>query len=394
MVTATTSIIMMKRNKRVLWTMAIAVIVLVGYFFVELYLNYVMYMLDQKFFASDEDVNRNVTIWNMTANTTVRPRGRFTPGPIELEFVADLQRLRTQLQENYSNSSSCTRIAMSTEKATGIEMCYGLGTTVGRMNHYVLTNMMQGNVLRDLDEFTCHWFQQDNTKICSTMFGDCYFAALSAKRSDHGTAVPTCHDMGWFGDKYGDGGLHAGHLSWLLSDAAPPPEPESCVALHIRRGDACINQRRGCFEYKTYYRAAEIFFRRYPELNRLVVLTDDDTFPVDTFQTLVKNITYSDQVDRNKYNVQSLANRSFEEWAPEFRSLNNSASELFAEVSEAVQCQVLVGTLTSGISKWIYLAMMTRQGRLPMFYSLQGCMSNAFYWEQCWEEEECEEPFI
>ena len=64
---------------------------------------------------------------------------------------------------------------------------------------------------------------------------------------------------------------------------------EPCIALHIRRGDACIMHDRECFEYDTYYRAVKLFVDKYPHLNRLVVLTDADDFPLEKFQELIPN---------------------------------------------------------------------------------------------------------
>lgn len=338
-------------------------------------------------FLANNNNNKHMTVYGMTENTTNMMRASFSPGPFEPEFAKDLKTLKQQLRENYGSSSKCKRVPILPGMQT---VCYGIGTTVNRMNRQILKkNTMRGEVLQDIDQFSCKWFREDTTKKCTTMFGDCYFPALHWNDTSSRRASTECHDINWFGHKYGDGGLTAGHLSWFMTDEGPA-EPENCIALHIRRGDTCVNPSRVCLPFDQYYRPTEIFTHRYPELKRIVVLTDDGAFPKETFEKLVPHVEYNNGVDRTKYNVDHLANGSWLDWSPEYRKMENSASEVFQEVAAASKCKVLVGTLTAGISKWIYLNMMTRQGRIPMLYSLNGCMNNAFYWDQSAEGIQCE----
>jgi hypothetical protein len=354
---------------------------------------------------------RNSSILSIQ-NLSISParRSQLQLADIDTTFLADLRLVHYQLNYNYDPTvSNCKRI--STKKMAMGGACFGLGTQVGRFNRKMLRRVKQGRqVFHDIDSFTCGWFERDRTKECNTMFGDCYFPALTTRgrratqkeTGGNGTAdaanEKTCHGIQWFGRKHGEEALYAAHFSWLMGDivpdeqqAVPPPEP--CIALHIRRGDACINADRQCFSYDTYYRAVQFMVHRYPQLQRLVVLTDGDDFPLEQFRILVSTIDYPTTVNRSKYNVLHLRNESIEHWAPEHRNLDNATSELLDEVARASQCTALVGTFTAGISKWIWLLHMTRQAKVPLFYSLQGCTKNA--WESGdFTDEGCEGPLF
>jgi hypothetical protein len=298
----------------------------------------------------------------LKARTT---RAHLHVAPANQEFLNDTRLLHSQLDLNFDlNHSTCPR-------AKSTLSCYGLGTTVVRFNHII----SKVGLLEDVDDLECQWFQNDKTKICQTMFGDCYFPALT--RGRYNETDRTCHSRRWFMNRYGKEAYIAAHFSWLLSDPVGVPH-QPCLALHIRRGDACINPDRHCLDYDKYYRATEIIVRLYPEINRLVVVTDADDFPAQQFQALVPNISFFAEQNRSIYNVQSLRNQSVGVWAPEFRNLGNATSELLNEVYQASQCFGLVGTLTAGISRWILLHLIMRQGRIPVFWSLEGCLRNAF----------------
>lgn len=329
--------------------------------------------------AGFEELIRNTTMSSILhLNVANTRRAQFQEAPVDQAFLTDLHRLHSELSDNYSVSrSGCRRVKTSRIKLE----CFGLGTTVGRINRKMVRYMMDRNqIFSDIDRFTCGWFARDKKRSCSTMFGDCYFPALTTRGRSNHTQSGVCHDIRWFYKKYGYEGLYAGHFSWLLGDSPPTErsEPQSCIALHIRRGDACINSDRQCFDYDTYYEATRLFVEKYPHLQRLVVLTDADDFPLSRFQSLVKEVSYAAEVNRSKYNVNHLRNESNKVWSPEFRNLDNATSELLEEVAQASHCTALVGTFTAGISKWIFLNLLTRQGRVPLFYSLQGCIRNAW----------------
>jgi hypothetical protein len=327
----------------------------------------------------DVVVNLTKLSWSMKAR-----RGQFSVAPVNTHFLSDLKLLKIQLSLNYDRNSSCQHV----DKAI-MNGCYGLGSTMGNFNAIMVKNMLEGVVFDGVDGFECSWFQRDKTKLCSTMFGDCYFPAIT--RSQGNNQNGTCFDVEWFRQKYGSEALFSAHFSWMSSDVATETEP--CIALHIRRGDACINNDRTCFDYDDYLKATKLFVNLYPELQRIVVVTDAHDFPLQTFQSLVKVVTYTSEVNRSKYNVDHLRNATIETWTPENRDLQNATSELLAEVSAASRCKAFVGTFSAGVSKWIFHNMLTRQGRVPLFYSIDGCLKNAFTGKE-YSDRKCEARFL
>jgi hypothetical protein len=84
---------------------------------------------------------------------------------------------------------------------------------------------------------------------------------------------------------------------------------EPCiVALHVRRGDACVNGGRSCFDYPLYWRGA-MDLKRMHNLNSMVLVTDADDFPFQEFNSSFR--VYSSSKDKSKYNVMHMANESF-----------------------------------------------------------------------------------
>lgn len=317
-----------------------------------------------------EELLRNHSVITFANLSRVRRRrGQLHLANVDNTFLSDVALVKMQLSLNYDSNSSCT--AMNDRVITS---CNGLGTNMGTLNGNMVEHMERGEIDRNIDQFSCLWFENDKTKPCNTMFGDCYFPALTWGRATNHNG--TCFDIKWFQKKYGTDHFFSVHFSWMSGDVVTETEP--CVAIHIRRGDACINKDRRCFDYDDYWRATKFFVDQYPELQRLVVVTDGDDFPIAKFQSLVKDVTITGEVNRSKYNVNHLRNESFSVWAPEARNLGNSTSELLAELSEATKCKALVGTFSAGISKWIFHIMMTRQGRVPLFYSLDGCLKTLF----------------
>jgi hypothetical protein len=356
-----------------------------------------------------QNISQNMTTLNITSlHLSSYRRSQLFLAPIEDEFLSDVNLLKQQLEENNYISSPCKSIP----SIQLFDKCYGLGTTLSRLNEIMARRMMWRQVrLVDVDNITCGWFQRDETKVCNTMFGDCYFPALTTGRHwnvSNSSTVGTCHVLRWFLHKYSFQVYAVAHFSWLMgvsnstssiSSSLPSSvlekdhDTKSCIALQIRRGDACINEGRVCFSYDTYFKAVEFFVDSYPSLTEILVVTDADDFPMTKFQQLGKKVVYTEEIDRQKYNVGHLKNFSIDVWTPENRDLRNATSELISEVSNAVNCQVFVGTLSSGVGKWILREMIALQGRIPPFYSLEGCLANLAQWRD-YKNTNCEEPFM
>jgi hypothetical protein len=307
--------------------------------------------------------------------------------PVDTNFVSDMEILKAQLNNNYVKGSECQPKNVNSK----FKRCFGLGTSLTKLNKAMMSVVLNGYYFHDIDELTCDWFKRDKTKSCNTMFGDCYFPALMSKTVINQNQ--SCNNVNWFMKKYKYQGFWVAHFSWMMSQHSILSKTQPCIALHIRRGDACINVDRKCFDYDDYWRATKFLVDRFPELQRIVVVTDADDFPLTKFESLVAEVSFAKDVDRSKYNVHSLRNLSIQLWSPEFRDLQNATSELITEVNEASDCTALVGTLTAGVSKWILLNMMARQGKIPLFYSLEGCLKNVCQASD-FDDSVCERPFL
>merc|ERR1711871_653237 len=106
----------------------------------------------------------------------------------------------------------------------------------------------------------CAWFKADKTRQCETLLG-CYIPALGPS-SDAGHSTTPCGqgNTSWFKDRWG-GLVHfaatLGYLlrgTWEASDSAlahpnvsmAAETASDCIAVHVRRGDACLNPDRRC----------------------------------------------------------------------------------------------------------------------------------------------------
>jgi hypothetical protein len=129
--------------------------------------------------------------------------------------------------------------------------------------------------------------------------------------------------------------------------------------MHVRRGE--------CLDYDKYYRVAKLVIRMHPLIQSLLVVTDADDCPLHKFQTLSSNVTFAVDIGRSRFNVRLLANQSKDTLMPERRNLGNATSELINEVKHASRCFAFVGTFSAGVSRWIMLLQIVRQGRIPVF---------------------------
>ena len=87
-------------------------------------------------------------------------------------------------------------------------------------------------------------------------------------------------------EKYGEVVHYSAALSRATKPAAaaaagapPLSSSEHCIAVHVRRGDACINPDRRCHDYDEYEAGAGRIQRAYG-LHRLYVLSDADDVPL------------------------------------------------------------------------------------------------------------------
>jgi hypothetical protein len=348
-----------------------------------------------------------ITMNELGIHSSKRFQSRLAPS--DTRYLSDVMTLKEQLNSNNHIHSSCKTQSVHRYYDT----CYGLGTSLSRLNTIMAKHMLRQTRLTEVDNITCGWFERDHTQTCNTMFGDCYFPSVSSGRNKY--QAGQCYRTRWFQRIHSQSAYITAHYSWLMGISPDSPKTDmensqnvtatetkitpamnttsrSCIALQIRRGDACIG--RGCFDYVHYWNACKFFIDQYSSLfTEIVVVTDADDFPLEYFQSLGLTITYVNEVNRTKYNVNHLRNFSIAVWTPENRDLGNATSELISEVAVASQCQALVGTFSSGVSRWIMHNMIGRQGRIPLFYSLEGCLNNLFQ-RNDYSDDVCEPPIF
>jgi hypothetical protein len=311
------------------------------------------------------------------------------------EFLQDVRLLHLQLNANYDENSSCPRRHLSEAGHNG--QCWGLGSTIIYMNMVLKGAMAKEQiVVDDIDNFTCGWFQRDKTQKCDSMFGNCYFPALRnrrpAARRGRGHA---CFDIKWFIEKWDEDLYAFAHLDWML--AMPRERTSSCMALHIRRGDACHFPTRECVDYDRYEMAVKTIVRRTNNWfdHRLVIMSDGDDVPVIKFQRIFRDVVFQKDIDRKKYKVDHLLNlKSSKGRFSENRILGNATSEVINDLAAAVQCESMVGTFTASLSKVIFSLIMVRTGRVPPFYSLGACLYHATTLMYSHEDKYCQDHWL
>jgi hypothetical protein len=194
----------------------------------------------------------------------------------------------------------------------------------------------------------------------------------------------------------------------------------SCVAVHVRRGDACITPWRRCPPLEEYLVPARHLARRYG-LRRLFIATDEQsvvdelvatgkgtsplstgkgTSPLSTGQArehragamvpepwvevLHQRIDRSWlAVERNNSNVSRFDQYDWVEHKLQRRQQDQQQGtpsranftpivDAITDIEAASRCTALVGDLTAGITELIMLRMVARLGQAPPLYSLGG----------------------
>ena len=197
-------------------------------------------------------------------------------------------------------------------------------------------------------------------------------------------------------------------------------EEWSCVAVHVRRGDACITPWRRCPPLEEYLVPARHLARRYG-LRRLFIATDEQsvvdelvatgkgTSPLSTgkgtpplstgqarehragamvpepwVEVLHQRIDRSWlAVERNNSNVSRFDQYDWVEHKLQRRQQDQQQGapsranftpivDAITDIEAASRCTALVGDLTAGITELIMLRMVARLGQAPPLYSLGG----------------------
>jgi hypothetical protein len=210
----------------------------------------------------------------------------------------------------------------------------------------------------------CEWAKVDETKQCASLFG-CYLPSLDYSSLDCDDKFSTA----WFEEKWSKLVHFAATTDFLLhgQTSVPTPEPlntNDCIAMQVRRGDACYNKDRHCHEYQEYLNAALELSDLYG-MSRLYLLTDATDFPSALFEE--HGYTIINEVRNNtKYNTSAF---------PEHhqKDLGNALSEVLEDIQGSRQCRALVGQFSSSVTKLLFSSMITGHGMIPPFISLGGC---------------------
>lgn len=168
-----------------------------------------------------------------------------------------------------------------------------------------------------------------------------------------------------------------------MSARAVTPRIEAstdCIAVHVRRGDACLNPDRRCHPYPEYLEATGRL-QRALGLSRIYVLSDADDLPLDEWRTRF-TVEHQSAMNRSLYRPQPLArqdvgrvdSRTFPEHRVARGELGSlPVEEVLTDLRRAARCRAFVGTLSAGISKIIFALMLAVNGQIPPFVSLGGC---------------------
>lgn len=290
---------------------------------------------------------------------------------LNASFAEDLAQLETQLKQAYSMACKVT--------PQSVQMpCYGVGSSlidiIGNVSEAHL-NGRRASIIGNTKK-KCKWALADKTKKCSSLFG-CYLPSLAYSSLD-------CQDKfstAWFEEKWSKLIHFAATTQFLLHSKTSVPSPElfkrdDCIAMQIRRGDACYNQDRHCHNYQEYLDAALKLSDLYG-MSRLYLLTDAMDFPSALFQK--HGFTVINEIRNNtKYNTSTFPEQHQQ-------GLGNALSEVLEDILGSQQCRALVGQFSSSVTKLAFSSMITAHGMIPPFVSLGGCAGQALNLD--WHEE-------
>ena len=261
--------------------------------------------------------------------------------------------------------------------------CVGLGSLLSSV---ACASVHRGSIRI---EAGCGWFSADTSRQCTTLF-NCYLPEYpdSAVRVRNATF----EDVAKRTKLLFDG---------TVRSRTNPPRP--CVAVHVRRGDACLNPDRGCASYDSYLHAIEsqmsAFFPASGQMNWqkeepfVYVMTDAHDFPFANWSRYFP-LRYQ-TVDREGFRVEGASSSSRPRSGPAARTdrhhrirlePNRSSfpenrlaelgerpvAEVLHDIEQARRCSSFVGAFSSGLARVVYALMSADQGRRAPFIDVEG----------------------
>ena len=153
----------------------------------------------------------------------------------------------------------------------------------------------------------------------------------------------------------------------------------------MRRGDSCVNPKRGCFQPDAYLAAASSLLKKESVPPKLVLATDAPHSALQGFESAAKqagfvSVAVQPQAlgeDRQQTNFATGALFDKRSQFPEFnvgRFGHTPVSAFLDDVFALSECDAFVGTFTSAVAHLAVALAAARRGALPAIRSLQGCV--------------------
>ena len=320
----------------------------------------------------------------------------------------DLRRLHNQLRR----AQACGRRPY---RATSLQ-CYGLGTSLTLLaeDYAINTIFSDHRFVVHNDDGRCGWFRADRTKTCNSLLG-CYLPSLgeteieskkaraqqqvrlalgllgstnrAAATTGSSSSACTGRNSSWFSSRWGPLLQYVATLGHLLRSLwAPNPATEDCIAVHVRRGDACLNPDRHCHSFERYLAAARAI-RKATGIARLYILTDANDLPLDKWRRHFESVDVQERINRTLAQPPRPRDPHSGKLLPWTTSLHlpevrvergelgaAPVAELLEDVRRAGQCKALVGTFTASVSKLVFALQLLSHSAVPPFLSLDGCV--------------------
>lgn len=199
----------------------------------------------------------------------------------------------------------------------------------------------------------------------------------------------------------GGGSSHGGVGSHGRGESVSPEDGGGCLAMHIRRGDACPTAWRHCPPLDEYLVAARSMARRH-RLHTLFVATEDEGIlrqlrartplsasgaqssafspRLSAFAEPWRRVVFQ-EYDRSPFNQSTRPLSGSRFWVEQRLRYSGPADrplgrrpvvEFLVDIEAASRCSALVGSLDSHGSQLMLMRMASRLGAVPPFHSLVG----------------------
>jgi hypothetical protein len=209
-----------------------------------------------------------------------------------------------------------------------------------------------------------NWFAHDHTRSCADLFG-CYLPEpdplwLQQQRATRNLTTVRA-------------------VQRMLDGENEPPTALPCVAVHVRRGDACLNRDRRCFPDTKYFEAIRTLARPGDDI---FLLTDSHSIDRSEWERNLSMRVRWNELNRSNF-FREAANATLTVDAMRRKGLlveqtlpklgGHMVAELLSDVHEGRRCRAFVGTFRAGISRLVFAAMTADRAPAPVPHvSLDG----------------------